>query len=187
MSSASASTPTWCFLRIRSWRGRTRPRPVQMPSARQKTPYPPAAQLFFRLVVSLYDSALRDEARAGRLRSVDDSRACGGGCSRRGRNEWLTLAYAWNPLVVLEVALQRTHRRARRVVDLGGGVLDGAAANRAGDDRVRFRRRHEDSAGRARSTAVAANLEARRRSRRGAVRPAVSAVQRRAADRARWA
>ena len=74
-----------------------------MPSRRARTPYPPAAQLFFRLVVSVKDSA-----RAMKLALV--------GCDLltmivlwrwlavTGRNEWLTLAYAWNPLVVLEVA-----------------------------------------------------------------------------------
>ena len=75
----------------------------QMPSARQKTPYPPAAQLFFRLVVSLHDSP-----RAMKLALV----ACDlltilvvwRWLLVTGRNPWLTLAYAWNPLVVLEVA-----------------------------------------------------------------------------------
>ena len=74
-----------------------------MPSARHRTSYQPAAQLFFRMVVSLHDSA-----RAMKLALV--------GCDlltilvlwrwlvATGRNEWLTLAYAWNPLVVLEVA-----------------------------------------------------------------------------------
>ena len=74
-----------------------------MPSARWRTPYPPAAQLFFRFVVSL-----RDSPRAMKLALV--------ACDLltilvvwrllvvTGRNEWLTLAYAWNPLVVLEVA-----------------------------------------------------------------------------------
>lgn len=74
-----------------------------MPSARARTPYPPAAQLFFRLVVTLHDSS-----RAMKLALVF--------CDlltilvlwrwllATGRSEWLTLAYAWNPLVVLEVA-----------------------------------------------------------------------------------
>jgi alpha-1,6-mannosyltransferase len=75
----------------------------QMPSARAHTPYPPGAQLFFRLVVGLHDSS-----RAMKLALV--------GCDLltivvlwrwlvlTGRNEWLVLAYAWNPLVVLEIA-----------------------------------------------------------------------------------
>ena len=75
----------------------------EMPSSRAATPYPPGAQLFFRLVVSLRDSSL-----AMKLALVF--------CDlltmivlwrwlvATGRNEWLALAYAWNPLVVLEVA-----------------------------------------------------------------------------------
>ena len=74
-----------------------------MPSARHRTSYQPAAQLFFRLVVALHDSS-----RAMKLALV--------GCDlltilvlwrwlvASGRSEWLTLTYAWNPLVVLEVA-----------------------------------------------------------------------------------
>ena len=74
-----------------------------MPSARQRTPYPPAAQLFFRMVVSLKDSS-----RAMKLALI----ACDlltmlvlwRWLVVTGRPEWLTLLYAWNPLVVLEVA-----------------------------------------------------------------------------------
>jgi hypothetical protein len=74
-----------------------------MPSRHARTPYPPAAQLFFRLV-----SAVHDSSRAMKLALV--------GCDLltivvlwrwlviTGRREWLALAYAWNPLVVLEVA-----------------------------------------------------------------------------------
>jgi hypothetical protein len=74
-----------------------------MPSARARTPYPPAAQLFFRLVVSLHDSS-----RAMKLALV--------ACELLtmlvlwrwliviGRSQWLVLVYGWNPLVVLEVA-----------------------------------------------------------------------------------
>ena len=74
-----------------------------MPSARARSPYPPAAQLYFRLVVSI-----KDASRAMKVALVI--------CDlltilvvwrwllATGRNEWLTLAYAWNPLVVLEVA-----------------------------------------------------------------------------------
>ena len=74
-----------------------------MPSARHRTSYQPAAQLFFRMVV-----ALKDSSRAMKLALV----ACDlltilvlwRWLVATGRNEWLTLAYAWNPLVVLEVA-----------------------------------------------------------------------------------
>jgi hypothetical protein len=74
-----------------------------MPSARARTPYPPAAQVFFRFVVTVHDSP-----RAMKLALI----ACDllimlvlwRWLLASGRNEWLLLAYAWNPLVVLEVA-----------------------------------------------------------------------------------
>ncbi len=74
-----------------------------MPSARLRTPYPPAAQLFFRFVVTLHDSS-----RVMKLALL----ACDlltilvvwRWLIVSGRSEWLTLAYAWNPLVVLEIA-----------------------------------------------------------------------------------
>ena len=74
-----------------------------MPSAKHRTSYQPAAQLFFRMVVSFHDSS-----RAMKLALV----ACDlmtilvlwRWLVATGRNEWLTLTYAWNPLVVLEVA-----------------------------------------------------------------------------------
>jgi alpha-1,6-mannosyltransferase len=74
-----------------------------MPSVRTRTPYPPAAQLFFRLVVSIYDST-----RTMKLALV----ACDlltmfivwRWLPLIGRPQWLVVAYAWNPLVVLEVA-----------------------------------------------------------------------------------
>jgi len=75
----------------------------RMPSARVHTPYPPGAQLFFRLVVSL-----RDSTRAMKLAltacDVMTMIVLWRWLAVTGRNEWLTLAYAWNPLVVLEVA-----------------------------------------------------------------------------------
>jgi alpha-1,6-mannosyltransferase len=75
----------------------------QMPSLRARTPYPPGAQLFFRFVVGLHDSS-----RAMKLALV----ACDlltiivlwRWLVATGRSEWLALAYAWNPLVVLEIA-----------------------------------------------------------------------------------
>jgi alpha-1,6-mannosyltransferase len=74
-----------------------------MPSQGVHTPYPPAAQFFFRLIVWLADSA-----RAMKLALL----ACDvvtivvvwRWLVVTRRNEWLALAYAWNPLVVLEVA-----------------------------------------------------------------------------------
>ena len=76
---------------------------VRMPSRRDRTPYPPAAQLFFRLVVMISDSTL-----AMKLALV----ACDlltivvlwRWLAATRRSEWLTLAYAWNPLVVFEIA-----------------------------------------------------------------------------------
>ena len=76
---------------------------ARMPSRHDRTPYPPAAQLFFRLIVTISDSAI-----AMKLALV----ACDlltilivwRWLAATGRSEWLTLAYAWNPLVVLEVA-----------------------------------------------------------------------------------
>jgi alpha-1,6-mannosyltransferase len=74
-----------------------------MPSARDRTPYPPVSQLFFRTVVSIHDSS-----KAMKLALVV--------CDlltmivvwrwlvATGRNEWLALAYGWSPFVVLEVA-----------------------------------------------------------------------------------
>ncbi len=75
----------------------------QMPSSRSRTPYPPGAQLFFRLVVSIHDSTRTMKAALV-------------GCdlmtililwrwlALTGRPEWLVMTYAWNPLVVLEIA-----------------------------------------------------------------------------------
>lgn len=75
----------------------------QMPSIRARTPYPAAAQLFFRLVVSIHESS-----RAMKLALV----ACDlltiavllAWMSSSGRSPWLALVYAWNPLVILEIA-----------------------------------------------------------------------------------
>lgn len=74
-----------------------------MPSARARTPYPPAAQLFFRLVVTLQDSP-RAMKLALVLCDLVTMLVLWQWLLATGRSEWLTLAYAWNPLVVLEVA-----------------------------------------------------------------------------------
>jgi hypothetical protein len=75
----------------------------QMPSIRAHTPYPAAAQLFFRLVVTIHESS-----RAMKLALV--------GCDlltiavlvawlrSSDRGPLLALMYAWNPLVILEIA-----------------------------------------------------------------------------------
>ena len=79
------------------------PETKQMPSLRVRTPYPPAAQLFFRLVVGVHDST-----RAMKLALVACDLLTVVVLWRLlevvGRSPWLTLVYAWNPLVVLEVA-----------------------------------------------------------------------------------
>jgi alpha-1,6-mannosyltransferase len=75
----------------------------QMPSLRARTPYPAAAQLFFRLVVTIHESS-----RAMKLALV----ACDlltiavlvAWLTSTGSSQWLALMYAWNPLVILEVA-----------------------------------------------------------------------------------
>jgi alpha-1,6-mannosyltransferase len=74
-----------------------------MPSARARTPYPPAAQVFFRFVVTIRDSAY---AMKFALVACDllTMLVLWRWLVVTRRSEWLTLAYAWNPLVVLEVA-----------------------------------------------------------------------------------
>ena len=72
-----------------------------MPSARQRTPYPPAAQMFFRLVVTLHDSA-RMMKFALVICDLLTILVIWRWLLTTGRDPWLTLAYAWNPLVVLE-------------------------------------------------------------------------------------
>jgi hypothetical protein len=74
-----------------------------MPSRRARTPYPAAAQLFFRAVVTIWDSS-----RAMKIALVLCDLLTIWVLVRwmrdTGRSEWLALAYAWNPLVILEVA-----------------------------------------------------------------------------------
>lgn len=74
-----------------------------MPSRRARTPYPPAAQLFFRLVVSIHDSPITMKLA---LLACDllALLVVWRWLLATGRNEWLSLAYAWSPLVVLEAA-----------------------------------------------------------------------------------
>jgi alpha-1,6-mannosyltransferase len=74
-----------------------------MPSRRARTPYPPGAQLFFRLVVSLRDSS-QTMKLALLACDVLTILVLWRWLAMTGRREWLALAYAWNPLVVLEVA-----------------------------------------------------------------------------------
>jgi hypothetical protein len=74
-----------------------------MPSARARTPYPPAAQIFFRFVVTIHDSALAMKL-ALVVCDLLTMLVLWRWLVVTGQSQWLTLAYAWNPLVVLEVA-----------------------------------------------------------------------------------
>jgi hypothetical protein len=74
-----------------------------MPSRRARTPYPPAAQLFFRLVVATHDSTQAMKL-AIVLCDLLTMVVVWRWLAATNRNEWLTLAYAWHPLVVLEAA-----------------------------------------------------------------------------------
>lgn len=74
-----------------------------MPSRNARTPYPPGAQLFFRLVVGLHDSTLTMKLALVGC-DVLTALVLWHWLLITGRNPWLVLAYAWHPLVVLEVA-----------------------------------------------------------------------------------
>ncbi len=78
-------------------------RSAEMPSRNARTPYPPAAQLFFRLIVSLSDSTLAMKLSLV-MCDILTILVLWRWLATTGRSEWLTLTYAWNPLVVLEVA-----------------------------------------------------------------------------------
>ena len=76
---------------------------ARMPSRNDRTPYPPAAQLFFRMVVTISDSTLAMKL-ALVLCDLLAIAVLRRWLAATGRSEWLTLTYAWNPLVVLEVS-----------------------------------------------------------------------------------
>ena len=76
---------------------------VRMPSRNVRTPYPPAAQLFFRGLVTLWESARLMKVVLAFCDLVTIY-LLWQWLRVTGRNEWLTLAYAWNPLVILEIA-----------------------------------------------------------------------------------
>jgi hypothetical protein len=67
------------------------------------TPYPPAAQLFFRVVTTASESPRAFKA-ASVVADLLTSLALLGLLRATGRPEWLVVAFAWNPLVVLEGA-----------------------------------------------------------------------------------
>ena len=75
----------------------------QMPSLHDRTPYPAAAQLFFRVMVAIDDSpnAMKLALVACDLLTTVVLLAWLREC---GRSQWLALLYAWNPLVILEIA-----------------------------------------------------------------------------------
>jgi hypothetical protein len=74
-----------------------------MPSLRARTPYPAAAQLFFRVVVTIHESprAMKLALVACDLLTIAVLLAW---LRAVGRSRWLALMYAWNPLVILEIA-----------------------------------------------------------------------------------
>jgi len=76
---------------------------AQMPSRRHRTPYPPAAQLFFRLIVAIGNSTLAMKL-ALVVCDLLTIAVLWRWLAASGRSEWLTLAYAWNPLAVLEIS-----------------------------------------------------------------------------------
>jgi hypothetical protein len=76
---------------------------VRMPSRHDRTPYPPAAQLFFRLMVTVWESA-RVMKSVLTLLDMATIFLVWRWLRLAGRPEWLVIGYAWNPLVILEVA-----------------------------------------------------------------------------------
>ncbi len=75
----------------------------RMPSLRTITPYPPGAQLFFRLVVSIRESTVFMKI-ALVLCDLLTIAVLWRWLAALDLSPWLALVYAWNPLVVLEVA-----------------------------------------------------------------------------------
>ena len=75
----------------------------KMPSIRARTPYPAAAQLFFRGVVTIWESSrmMKWALVACDLLTIWVLVAW---LRQTSRSPWLSLLYAWNPLVILEVA-----------------------------------------------------------------------------------
>ncbi|HEY7059278.1 MAG TPA: hypothetical protein VH458_22245 [Vicinamibacterales bacterium] len=75
----------------------------QMPSIHDRTPYGAAAQLFFRAVVTVADSS-RFMKLALVLCDLLTITVLLGWLRDTKRSLWLALVYAWNPLVILEIA-----------------------------------------------------------------------------------
>jgi len=76
---------------------------ARMPSRNARTPYPPAAQLFFRLMVTIKESARLMKSVLALL-DIATIFIVLRWLRATGRSEWLFLGYAWNPLVILEIA-----------------------------------------------------------------------------------
>ena len=74
-----------------------------MPSRNAQTPYPAAAQLFFRLVVTISESPLAMKLAMVLCDLLTVAVLLAWLRSTR-RSPWLALLYAWNPLVILEAA-----------------------------------------------------------------------------------
>ncbi|HEX5474404.1 MAG TPA: hypothetical protein VFX12_07070 [Vicinamibacterales bacterium] len=74
-----------------------------MTSVHDRTPYPAAAQWFFRAVVTVHESrlAMKLALLACDLLTILVLLRWLAAC---GRSPWLAVAYAWNPLVILEIA-----------------------------------------------------------------------------------
>ena len=68
------------------------------------SPYPAGAQLFFRAVTAIHESDLRAESGICSLRFRDCSSCCSISCVVPGKEAHWVLAYAWNPLLAIEVA-----------------------------------------------------------------------------------
>jgi alpha-1,6-mannosyltransferase len=75
----------------------------RMPSLHDRTPYPAAAQLFFRGIVTLWDSS-RAMKLALEICDLVTIAVLLAWLRDIQRSPWLVLLYAWNPLVILEVA-----------------------------------------------------------------------------------
>jgi alpha-1,6-mannosyltransferase len=79
------------------------PETRQMPSIHARTPYPAAAQLFFRLVVTIHESPRAMKLSLAACDVLTIAVLIGWMRSTR-RSPWLALVYGWNPLVILEIA-----------------------------------------------------------------------------------
>ena len=132
-----------------------------MPSARLRTPYPPAAQLFFRFVVTLHDSSRVMKLALLAVRSADHP----GGVAvadRVGTERMVDARVCVEPAGRPRDRAQRSYRRARRAVDRGVGVLADPGAYRARHGGVRPGGRDQAAADRPGAAAVAADHHSRR-------------------------